>query len=137
MSDRLREAVAALDGVRAERAQRAPSLLDRESWEAPTSLADEDKAAALEVVRQAAVTRATFTVADLAWPPVYDARSRGAALRTAARNGWISAAGYVTSGADRHGRPIVRWVSRLHATSGRPPTPAVNNPAEGTCDVDQ
>ena len=110
---RLQDAQAEFDRWREYHAQRDPDLFDRSTWEQPASASKTWQAEALEVVRQAALGRSSFTVEDLEFPSTPDRRAVGMVLRRAARIGYVRADGYVTGGPARHGRPVMRWVSLI------------------------
>lgn len=92
---------------------RQPDLFSAPTWADPQSPGERWLADALEIVRTAAESRESFTVEDLTFSSTPDARAVGAVMRQAARRGWITNAGYVTSGRERHGRPVVLWISKL------------------------
>jgi hypothetical protein len=114
MTRRLADAVAALDAHRAERDQADPDLFSAIESVADHA-GDEWRDRALDLVHHLALTRDTFTVCHLDpfLPATVDKRAVGWVLRRGARNGWYEAAGYETGDRARHGRPVVRWRSRI------------------------
>lgn len=125
-STRLREAQAAIASYRAQQAAQPdqPDLFS--TLAAIESVAehagDEWRTAALEVVQRVARSRPTLTIEDVAplVPDTPDRRALGYVMLAAKTSGWLEALGYVNSGAERHGKPIRLWRSRLH----QPSTPA-------------
>jgi hypothetical protein len=98
-----------------ERVEAVPNLLDRQSWEQPLSATDTWRERSLVAIRRVAESQETFTVEAVPFPPTVDNRARGAALKAASRYGWITADGWTNGDRSRHGRPVIRWRSRLLA----------------------
>jgi hypothetical protein len=119
MSQRLRETKQAFadyrDSQRRAEARRTPDLFGGGSWETPESTSDEWTRESLEEIRRVAREARYFTVDDLQIGPTPDRRAIGSVLLTASKRGWITAGGWVPGGAERHGRPIRQWQSRLAA----------------------
>jgi len=118
-TQRVREAKQAFEDYRYARwldshQQTQPDLFSAPAWEDPKNPGERWLADALEIVRTAAERRESFTVEDLSFPSTPDARAVGAVMRSAARKGWIKNGGYVASGRERHGRPVVLWHSTLN-----------------------
>jgi hypothetical protein len=70
---------------------------------------------ALAVVCEVARERPELTIEDVS-PRVgatLDPRALGRGMVEAKRRGWVSAAGYVNLGSERHGKPICLWRSSL------------------------
>ena len=126
MSDRLNEAQAELDKMRAARDDdltlfgddveaAVDSVLDHagEQW----------KAKALEAVRRAALCNTTVLVTDV-WmrldEATYDARAIGGVMREAARRGWLTNTGqwHKSSIPEHHGRPLTVWRSNITGFHG-------------------
>jgi hypothetical protein len=110
MSDRLRQAVAALEharaGVREQSSPQEPDLFSQLESVADHA-GDEWRDRALDLVHWLALTRDTFTVEDLdeQLPATVDKRAVGWVLRRGARLGWYHAVGHANGGPSRHGRP--------------------------------
>jgi len=116
VSQRLLETRRYIAELRVCAAARPPSLLEPETWAAPTSPGDHWVQLALECVQSLARSRASFTIEDVRplAPAPPDARAWGAVLTRAARNGWIRADAWVNGGPARHSRPIREWTSNLY-----------------------
>jgi hypothetical protein len=120
MSDRLRQAVAALEHSRTGAAGNGSSPQEPDLFSQLESVADHAGAQwrdrAQDLVHWIAMTRQTFTVCDLDpyLPPTADRRAVGWVLRRGARNGWYAAIGYESGGPSRHGRPVVVWRSLIN-----------------------
>lgn len=120
MSDRLRETRVYIEQLRRERAEakaaRSPDLFSAPAWTEPTSPPPGWREHALELVRQLAVERETFTVEHLRplVGPTPDFRALGAVLTAASKRHWIRAGAWVQGGRERHGRPIREWISYLY-----------------------
>jgi hypothetical protein len=114
MSQRLQETKRWIAELRErERIETVPNLLDTQSWERPQSATDSWRERSLVAIRRVAESRETFTVEDVPFPATADNRARGAALKAASRYGWIRPNGWTNGDRSRHGRPVVRWESRV------------------------
>jgi hypothetical protein len=125
-SARLNEALAALDAARArQEVGRELDLFGPPADLAPVARAIESvtehagpewRYEALAVVERAARAQSELTVEDIAphVPPTIDRRALGGVMVEAKRRGWLEPLGYVSSGAERHHKPIRLWRSRIH-----------------------
>lgn len=116
MTDRLRDAVASLGAYRTTKNN--PPQPDL--FSAIQSLADHAgevlRQELLQTLYEIAQRHATFDVTHLdgLLPPMVDRRLVGWLLKEGQRRGWMTSTGYVSGGASRHGRPVVRWHSNIY-----------------------
>jgi len=114
MTDRLREAVASLAAHRRAKAEAQPDL-----FSAIASVVEHAgnawRVATLDAIVTVAQRKPVLTVEDLDGlvPPTVDLRALGGMMLEAQRHGYIRKAGWVTSGRERHGRPVREWVSLI------------------------
>ena len=115
MSGRLNDAVRELAPFREAKAAAQPDLFS--VIEQVTANAGEVwRLDALNALQELARTRPTLTIEHLSplCGATHDRRALGGILTEGKRRGWIENGGLVYAGAERHGRPIVQWHSRLY-----------------------
>lgn len=115
MNGRLRDAVAALDDYRADKAQQQPDLFTILEQVVETA-GEVYRQETLQAIYELAQRRPTFTVEHVQplAAPCHDRRAIGGLLVEANKRGWINKGGWVSSGAERHGRPVREWHSLLY-----------------------
>ncbi len=115
MNRRLHEAVAELDEYRARQAEAQPDLFS--VIQAVTEAAGTVwTLEVLEAIVTTAKRKPVLTVEDVSplCPPTIDMRALGGVMLEAQRRGYITKGGWVTSGRERHGRPVRQWHSRIY-----------------------
>jgi hypothetical protein len=115
MSRRLQAAADELAAFRAKRDQTEPDLFS--TIEAVVEAAgDVWRLEVLEAIVTIAKRKSVLTVEDITplAPPTLDMRAIGGVLLDAQRRGYITKGGWVTSGRERHGRPVREWHSRVY-----------------------
>jgi hypothetical protein len=115
VSRRLQDAADELAAYRAQRSQAEPDLFS--VIESVTRAAgDVWRLEVLEAIVTVAKRKAVLTVEDITphAPPTIDLRAIGGVMLEAQRRGYITKGGWVTSGRERHGRPVREWASRIY-----------------------
>lgn len=117
MTRRLQEAADELAAFRERKGDTtdAPSLFDTIAA-VIESAGEVWKLEVLEAIVAVAKRKPTLTVEDLDGlvPPTIDLRALGGVMLEAQRRGYIRKGQWVTSGRERHGRPVRQWISLIH-----------------------
>lgn len=115
MTRRLDDAVTALSAYRESKAPQQDDLFS--TIQAVTRAAGTVwTLEVLEAIVETAKRKPVLTVEDVSplCPPTIDMRALGGVMLEAQRRGYITKGGWVTSGRERHGRPIRAWHSRIY-----------------------